>query len=139
MDPYLPSAMLSGFVSGLIPVSTVTVVPVLCKRMTPALAIYTEAVNKLTKSAKVFMEHMHLLNEVRYEYQKALTTRTPLCNLGAGDQALRSLMKQLEQVFNAHLGEPALDRKKLEVVKAESTRTNSERPGDFCESHGYAL
>jgi IS4 transposase len=48
-------------------------------------------------------------------------------------------MKQLEQVFNAHLGEPALDRKKLEVVKAESTRTNSERTGDFCESHGYAL
>jgi hypothetical protein len=90
--------MLSGFVGGLIPVSTVTVVPVLCKRMTPALAIYTEAVNKFTKSAKVFMEHMHLLNEARYEYQKAPTTSTPLRNLDAGDQALRSLMTQLEQV-----------------------------------------
>ena len=87
--------------------------------------------NKFTKSAKVFMEHMHLLNEARYEYQKALTTSTPLRNLDAGDQALRSLMTQLEQVFNAHLGEPGLDREKPEVVKAESTRTNSERTGDY--------
>jgi hypothetical protein len=58
---------------------------------TPTMAMYTEAMNKITKSATAFVEHVHLLNEARDAYQKAMTTSTALRNsLDAGDQALRS-------------------------------------------------
>jgi hypothetical protein len=94
---------------------------------TPTWAMYTDAMNKFTKSATAFMEHVHLLTEAREAYQTATTASTALRNsLDAGDQALRSLMTQLEQVIDAHLGEPALDRKKPEAVKAEEIRRNAE-------------
>jgi hypothetical protein len=38
-------------------------------------------------------------------------------------------MTQLEQVVNDRLGEPALDRKKPEFVKAESSRAKNENTG----------
>ena len=41
-------------------------------------------------------------------------------NLEAGDQALRSLMTQMEQVVNPHLGEPAPDKKKPEPLKPDA-------------------
>jgi hypothetical protein len=47
-------------------------------------------------------------------------------SLDAGDQALRSLMTQMEQVVNAHLGEASLEKKKPEALKVEAMRTNSD-------------
>jgi hypothetical protein len=92
---------------------------------TPTMAVYTEAMNNFTKSATAFMEHVHLLTEARDAYQTAMTASTALRDsLDAGDQALRTLMTQLEQVVGVHLGEPALDKKKPEAVKADAIRTN---------------
>jgi hypothetical protein len=97
---------------------------------TPTWAMYAEATNKFTRSARAFMEDVHLLTEARYAYQDAMTASTTLRrSLDAGDQALRSLMTQMEQVINAHLGEPALDRKKPQLLKVESTRVNNESTG----------
>ncbi|MGA8311082.1 MAG: hypothetical protein WB755_13705, partial [Terriglobales bacterium] len=93
-------------------------------------AMYAEAMNKFTTSATAFMEHVHLLTEARDAYQEAMTASTALRNrLDAGDQTLRSLMAQLAQVVNDHLGEPVLDRKKPELVKVESTRQKNEGTG----------
>ena len=96
---------------------------------TPTLAMYTEAVNKFTRSASAFMQHVHLLTEARDAYREAMTASTMLRrSLDAGDQTLRSLMTQLEQVVNEHFGEPALDKKKPELVK-DATRVDSANIG----------
>jgi hypothetical protein len=94
---------------------------------TPSMATYSEAMNKFTKAATAFMDHVHLLNEARDAYQLAITTSASLRNsIDAGDRALRSLMTQMEQVVNAHLGEASLDRKKPDALRVEAIRTNSE-------------
>jgi hypothetical protein len=101
----------------------------------PTMATYTDAMNQFTKAATAFMEHVHLLTEARDAYQSAMAASTALRNsLETGDQALRSLMNQMEQVVSAHLGEPALDKKKQETLtpgslKVEAIRTNGERTG----------
>jgi len=98
----------------------------------PSMATYTDAMNKFTKAATTFMEHVHLLTEARDAYQAAMAASTAIRNnLEAGDQALRSLMTQMEQVVNAHLGEPAPDKKKPEplkpdALKVEAIRTSGE-------------
>jgi hypothetical protein len=94
---------------------------------TPSMATYTDAMSKFTKSATAFMDHVHLLTEARDAYQMAITASASLrSSLDAGDQALRSLMTQMEQVVNAHLGEATLDKKKPEALKVEAIRTNGE-------------
>jgi hypothetical protein len=94
---------------------------------TPSMATYSDAMNKFTKSATAFMEHVHLLTEARDAYQMAIAANASLRNsLDAGDQALRSLMMQMEQVVNAHLGEASRDRKKPEALKVEAIRTNGD-------------
>ena len=103
---------------------------------TPSMATYTDAMNKFTKAATAFMEHVHLLTEARDAFQMAINASTSLRNnLDASDQALRGLMTQMEQVVNAHLGEAILDRKKPdpkpealkpEALKVETIRTNGE-------------
>ena len=96
----------------------------------PTWAMYAEAMNKFNRSATAFMEHLHLLTEARTAYQEAMAIGTALrIRLDAGDQTLRSLMTQLEQVVNNHLGEPVLDRKKPEPVEVESTRAKKEGTG----------
>jgi hypothetical protein len=86
---------------------------------TLTVTMYTEAMNKFTKSATAFMEQVHLLTEARDAYLEAMTASTALRNsLDAGDQTLRSLMTQLEQVVNDHLDESTLDRKKPELLKS---------------------
>jgi hypothetical protein len=86
-------------------------------------ATYAEAMNKFRRSATTFMEHVHLLTEARIAYQEAISVGTELRNrLDSGDQVLRSVMTQLEQVINDHLSEPVVDRKKLELVKEEQPR-----------------
>ena len=92
----------------------------------PSMATYTDAMNKFTKAATAFMDHVHLLSEARDAYQAAMTASTALRNsLETGDQALRSLMTQMEQVVSAHLGEPSSDKKKVEAIRTngESTAT----------------
>jgi hypothetical protein len=94
---------------------------------TPSMATYTDAMNKFTKSATAFMDHVHLLTEARDAYQMAITASASLrSSLDAGDQALRSLMTQMEQVVNAHLGEANLDKKKPEALKVEAIRTSGD-------------
>ncbi len=97
---------------------------------TPTLAMYTEAMNQFTKSATAFMEHVHLLTEARDAYEDAMNTSRALRNsLDSGDQALRSLMTQMEQVINTHLGEAILERKRPELLKVDTTRTNGQNTG----------
>ena len=102
---------------------------------TPSMASYTDAMNKFTQAATAFMDHVHLLNEARDAYQVAITTSASLRNnLDAGDRALRSLMTQMEQVVNAHLGESGFERKgpeafKPEALKVEAIRSNGESTG----------
>jgi hypothetical protein len=87
---------------------------------TPSMATYTDSMNKFTEAATAFMDHVHILNEARDAYQAAMTASTALRNsLEAGDQALRSLMTEMEQVVNAHLGEPALDKREPEALRPE--------------------
>ena len=98
----------------------------------PSWAMYAEAMNKFSRSATAFMEHVHLLTEARTAYQEAMVVGTDLRNrLDAGDKTLRDLMTQLEQVVSAHLGEPPLDGKKPELVESENTRTNSQAIGTW--------
>jgi hypothetical protein len=86
------------------------------------LTMYTEAMNKFTKSASAFMEQVHLLTEARNAYEEAMTASTALRNsLDAGDQTLRSLFTQLEQVVNTHFGEPGPDKRNPEPMKVEAT------------------
>jgi hypothetical protein len=88
--------------------------------------------NKFTNAATAFMDHVHLLTEARDAYQTAITASAAIRgSLDAGDQALRSLMTQMEQVVNAHLGEAVVERKRQEAlkpdaVKVEPIRTNGE-------------
>jgi hypothetical protein len=103
----------------------------------PTWATYAEAMNKFSKSATAFMEHVHLLTEARTAYHEAIAVGTTLRNrLDAGDQTLKSLMTQLEQVVNEHFGGPALDKKKLELVKDESTSAKNEGTGNEKGSGG---
>jgi hypothetical protein len=97
---------------------------------TPTWALYAEAANRFRSSAEAFMEHVHLLTEARSAYQQAVSASTELRGrLDAGDQALRSIMTQLEQVVTDHLSEPVLDRKKPELVRVEPTREKTEATG----------
>jgi hypothetical protein len=103
----------------------------------PTWAMYAEAMNKFSKSATAFMEHVHLLTEARTAYHEAIAVGTTLRNrLDAGDQTLKSLMTQLEQVVNEHFAGPALDKKKLELVKDESTSATNESTGNEKGSGG---
>src|SRR2546422_8243900 len=73
---------------------------------TPTMATYSEAMDKFTKSATAFMEHVHHLTQARDAYQEAMTVSTAIRNsLDAGDQALRSLLLQLEQRSEEHTSE----------------------------------
>ncbi len=86
-------------------------------RHKPTLTMYAEAMNKFSRSATAFIEHVHLLTEARTVYQEAMLVGTALRDrLDAGDQTMRYLMTQLEQVINDHVGDkPDLNRKKPRV------------------------
>jgi hypothetical protein len=96
----------------------------------PTWAMYAEAMNKFSGSAREFMEHVHLLTEARTAYQEAMSVGVELRRrLDAGDKTLRGLMTQLEQVVSAHVGEPLFNGKKPELVKGENTRTSDQATG----------
>jgi len=80
----------------------------------------SQAMDKFTKSASAFMENVHHLTQARTAYEEAMQASTAIrAGLDAGDQALRSLMKQLQEALNVHVGEPAPDRKGPEAVRDE--------------------
>jgi hypothetical protein len=86
----------------------------------PSMATYTDAMNKFTKAATAFMDHVHLLSEARDAYLAAMTASTALrSSLETGDKALRSLMTQMEQVVSVHLAEPSHDKKKVELIRTD--------------------
>ena len=98
----------------------------------PSWTTYAEAMNQFNRSARAFMEQVHLLTEARTAYQEAMAVGTELRNrLDAGERTLRDLMTQLEQVVSAHLGDPPLDGKKPDLVKGENTRSNSQATGTW--------
>src|ERR1700722_14996188 len=60
-----------------------------------SFATYIDALEKFSKFAQAFKEHMNLLNQARGEYQKATMAGVELRTaLDAGDEALRTLMAQ---------------------------------------------
>ena|SRR5579862_7178300 len=94
---------------------------------TPTLATYTEAVNKFTRSATAFMQHVHLLTDARDAYQEAVSTSSAIRrSLDVGDQNLKALMTQLAQVINSHFGEPDMEERTIGLVK-DSGRKDSAR------------
>ena len=97
---------------------------------TPTMATYSEAMDKFTKSATAFMEHVHHLTQARNAYQEALSASTAIRNsLDAGDRALRSLMLQLEEKINVNMGKALPDKKRPEPVKGEGSGADSESTG----------
>jgi hypothetical protein len=98
---------------------------------TPTMATYSEAMDKFTKSATAFMEHVHHLTQARDAYQEAMTASAAIRqSLDAGDQAaLRSLMLQLEQAINVHLGKPPVDKKGPEPVRVAAARVGGDSTG----------
>jgi hypothetical protein len=98
----------------------------------PTWTMYADAMNRFNKSTAAFIEHMHLLTEARAAYQEAVEISADLRRrLDAGDEFLKSLMSQLEQVVNSHLHEPVIDRKGPELVKTEPTITGNESTGTY--------
>lgn len=65
--------------------------------------------NKFTEATTAFMDHVDLLIEARDAYQASMSVSTALRNsLETGDNALRSLMMEMEQVVAAHSSWPLL-------------------------------
>ena len=90
------------------------------------MTTYIDAVDRFSKAATAFMQHVNLLTEARSAYQQAMTASAELRNvLNAGDETLRNFMTQLEQSVSDHLGRP--ERKKPDRV--EVMKTSSENSG----------
>src|SRR5437879_4307358 len=90
------------------------------------MTTYNVAVDKSTKSATAFMEQIHHLTQAWDAYHEAMTASAELRNvLDAGDEALRTLMSNLEQAIDVHQGRPGL-RNKPEPLKLELIRETGE-------------
>jgi hypothetical protein len=89
------------------------------------MTTYTEAMNEFTKNATAFIEHLPLLTKARDAYDQAMRTSAEVRKvLDGGEENLRTLMTQLEQVVNVHVVKPAPDKKKPEPGKVEGIRTD---------------
>ncbi|HEX6822575.1 MAG TPA: hypothetical protein VF123_10995 [Candidatus Sulfotelmatobacter sp.] len=99
------------------------------------LGAYTEAVNKFTKSASAFIEHLPLLAEARRAYEEATRASAELRRvLDAGDENLRALMSHLEQMANVHflgapVGKSSSDARPPEPSKLGPVRVSEEAKG----------
>jgi hypothetical protein len=99
------------------------------------LGAYTEAVNKFTKSASAFIEHLPLLAEARRAYEEASRASAELRRvLDAGDENLRALMSHLEQMANVHFigapgGKSSSDARNAELSKLGPVRVGEDAKG----------
>jgi hypothetical protein len=95
------------------------------------LGAYTEAVKKFTKSASAFIEHVPLLAEAREAYEEATRASTELRRvLDSGDENLRALMTQLEQMANVNLGSVPILRSISDKKKPEASQLGPIRGSD---------
>jgi|SRR5271166_2022207 len=91
------------------------------------MATYMDAVEGFRESATAFIQQLSLLVQARESYQQAMTASAELRSvLDAGDENLRTLMSQLEQALDLHVGKPTLDKKKPETLKVETIKANGE-------------
>jgi hypothetical protein len=99
------------------------------------LGAYTEAVNKFTKSASAFIEHLPLLADARRAYEEASRASAELRRvLDQGDENLRALMSHLEQMANVHFlsapaGKSGSDVRNTEPSKLGPVRVGEEAKG----------
>ena len=94
------------------------------------MTAYTEAVNEFTKNATSFIGYLGLLSEARSAYEQAMRTSEELRkDLDSGDEKLRTLMTQLEQMVKVHLVKPAADKKKPEPSKSGASTGTDGGPG----------
>jgi hypothetical protein len=95
------------------------------------LGAYTEAVNKFTRSASAFIEHLPLLADARRAYEEATRASAELRRvLDAGDENLRALMSHLEQMANVHLVNVPTGKISSENRNVESSRLGPVRVGE---------
>ena len=98
-----------------------------------SLGAYTEAVNKFTKSASAFIEHLPLLADAKQAYEEATKASSELRRvLDAGDENLRALMLHLEQMANVQLvstSKADLDKRSNEPSKLGPVRVGDESKG----------
>ena len=97
-------------------------------RFTPTnMATYNAAVENFSKSVTAFMEQMHHLTQARDAYHEAIRASMEMRKiLDAGDETLRTLMANLEQAIDAHLGRQVMDKKKPERLKLEAIGSNGD-------------
>jgi hypothetical protein len=95
-----------------------------------SMETYTEAVNVFRQNATWFIEQLPLLAKARDAYEQAMRTSGELRKmLDAGEESLRTLMKQLEEAVNVQAVKAAADRKKPEPAKVEAIRATNENTG----------
>jgi uncharacterized protein HemX len=84
----------------------------------------------LRSSATAFKEHVHLLTEARSAFQEAISASTELRHwLDVSDEALKSVMTQLQQVINDHMSVRVPDRKKPALVRSDPSATRNDSIG----------
>jgi ABC-type transporter Mla subunit MlaD len=94
------------------------------------MATYTAGVNEFTKNATAFIEQIPLLTKARDAYEQAMRASAQLREvLDAGEENLRSLMTQLDQVVKLDVTKPAPDKKKSEPVRVEAIRGTDDGTG----------
>lgn len=93
----------------------------------PAVTIYTAAIDEFNKSATAFIEHLPLLVRVRNAYENAMTASAELRTiLDADDEKIKTLMSQLEQEVNVHGVKPPPDKNNSKPAKVETIGRSQE-------------
>lgn len=96
------------------------------ERVPGAMAAYRESVDEFSKNAAEFLEHIPTLTKAREAYQRAIMVSTELRSiLDTGDEALRTLMAQLEQAIGAQLAGQVIEKKRPEPAKVEPIKPST--------------
>jgi hypothetical protein len=102
-------------------------ISVSAERVPGAMAAYRESVDEFSQHAAEFLQHIPTLVKAREAYQRAMMVSNELrSTLDTGDEALKTLMAQLEQAVSAHLVNPAVEKKRPETVKVEPIKAPSD-------------
>jgi exonuclease VII small subunit len=91
------------------------------------MAAYVAAVDRFSKAATAFMQHVELLNQARAAYQQAIASSAELRTiLNTGDETLRGFMNQLEQAVNEQASRQVPEKKKPEPAKVEPIKASGD-------------